>query len=345
MMFLYPQVFFFLIFLIPIIFITYFIEKKKQEKLNLFISNKVINKLSLTKKNRDLKIIYGIKSLTFLALLIALARPVGNQIKTEVENNGRDIIIAIDISNSMRAKDVTISGDYSDNNTSEDLTNLSRLEATKKVISKLLQKKENDRFSIIAFSDIAFPLLPFTEDNELLESYLNNLDFNYTSFGGTDISKAIEVGIKRLKTKDSKNGSIMIIFSDGEEHSHKSEILAKKSKEYKLKIITIGVGTIEGKKIPMGQDPMGNTYYQTHHGQEVITKLNDDSLKKIASITGGKYILLDNSDIVSNISNEIGKINKKVYKTSDYYEYEEWFFIFVFLSILLFMLPIFRRST
>lgn len=344
MTFLYPEYFFLIPLLIPVFLLTYYFEKKKLNNIKRFISNKILEKISIYTKEKNIIAFYIINFLSMLCIIVSISRPVGNQIKTEIENSGRDIIIAIDISNSMRAKDVTVSGAYSDNNTSEDLTNLSRLESTKKIIFKLLKKQESDRFSMIVFSDIAFPLLPFTEDKELLESYLKNLDFNYTSFGGTDISKAIEVGIKRLKSKDNKKESIMIIFSDGEEHSHKSELLAKKAKEYKLKIITIGVGKTEGKKIPMGQDAIGNTYYQTHHGQEVITKLNDNSLKKIAQITSGKYILLDNSDVVSSISTEINKINRKIYKTSDYYEYEELFPIFVGLSFLLFIIPIFRRN-
>lgn len=345
MTFLNPQVFFILLILIPIIFFSYVSENKNNKILDSFISNKILEKLSISSRHKNNLLFYIIRSLSFLFLIIAIARPVGNQIKTEVENKGRDIIIAIDISNSMRAKDVILSGSYSDTSSTEDIKDVSRFEATKKVLNYLLKKEKNDRFSLIAFSDIAFPLLPFTEDKDLLSSYINNLDFSYTSFGGTDLSKPIEVGIKRLKNKENKkNKNVMILFSDGEEHNNRAEKAAEKAKEAGLTIITVGLGSEQGAKIPMGQDPMGNTYYQTHHAREVISKLNDLSLKKIARITKGKYLFLDNTDIVSKLSYEIEKIEKSSYKALDYYEYEEWFSIFAFISLLLFILPVFRRS-
>jgi Ca-activated chloride channel family protein len=335
----------FFLYFIPLIILLFWLAKVELKKLLIrkesFISEIVLNKiihknLNQTTLKNNFSIILLLLVIT--SILIALARPLGKEISTEIEEKGRDIVIALDISDSMLAKDVTLSGSYSQDFSKADLVNISRFEAGKKIIKGLLKELETDRVSLVVFSDGAFTLLPLSNDYDLFNSILDNIDFNYTSGGGTDLGEAIKISMKRFSKMEKEDSKTILLLSDGEEQNQNSIKEAETAKKAGAKIITIGLGTTEGSKIPLGKDFYGKESYKTYMGEEVISKLNDKNLKEIAKKTGSYYFEVNNDNISEKLHNLIQEAKEKSYKTTKNTQYQEFFQIFILIALLLFFI-------
>ncbi|MBC7475950.1 MAG: VWA domain-containing protein, partial [Candidatus Sericytochromatia bacterium] len=332
-------------YLLPLLVVLYFIGitgiKDYIKRKHLFINTIASKKLDIkdnTKKKYTSIILWLI---IIFFLIIALARPQGKVTSSNIEESSNDIVIAFDISDSMKTTDANISGSYSDNAEIGDLNNLSRFEASKKIIKGFVKTLSNERISLVIFSDIAIPLFPLSNDYQDFNSYLNNLDFSYSSGGGTDIGNAIEISEKRFYEKNKSSAKIIILISDGEEQNKNAVEIAKKAKENNVIIYTIGVGSKKGSKIFLGRDPYGEPFYKTYLGQDVISQLNDKLLIDIAKITGGKYFEIKNEDISEQLFDSIEKIKSNNVRTKSNIQYEEFFQIFILLAIILIMFEIF----
>lgn len=332
------------LFLIPVLFfigisgIKNFIKRRNQ-----IINSGNFVKLGL-ENNTGEKFLSVFLWLAIITMtVIGLSRPIGGEIFTETEDNGKDIVIALDISDSMKARDVTLSGSYSEFGVRDDLKDLSRLEAAKKVIKGFVRNLEGDKVSLIAFADSAFPLFPMSNDYETFYSYLANVDYSYINEGGTDISNALNVAEKRFFNKEKSK--IIVIVSDGEEQNDKAIEKTKDLYKKGIKIITIGIGSRQGSKIYLGKSIYDENLYKTYLGQDVITKLNDQVLKDIAKQSDGKYLELGNENISDNISNFINnqKQNNTV-STKKIKVYDELFQGFTLIALLLIICEIaFKR--
>lgn len=283
--------------LISIFFIFYFIylvriyRIGKQIKVNL--------------KGVFLK--FFIRILFFSLLIISLIGPKFGIREEKVEVIGKDIMIAVDLSESMNANDIQPS----------------RIEKVKFEIKRIINEFDNDRLGIIMFSGEAFVQCPLTYDNNALNLFVETLNTDLVPNSGTDFGPPLELGLSKLKDESSEEkdikSKIIILFSDGEDFGDETEESIEKIKENSLKLFSIGIGTEEGSRI---KDNFGK-FKKDKEGNDVITKLNSSSLRETADKTGGKYYEISKnkneiSQMISDIKNIKGDvIDEKMSNVSD----------------------------
>lgn len=254
--------------------------------------------------------------LTAIALLIVmLARPqMGTKINQE-QRQGIEVIIALDISNSMKAEDVTPS----------------RLDKSKMLVENLVDNFTNDKVGLTVFAGDAFVQLPITSDYVSAKMFLQNIDPSLIAAQGTNLAEAIELSSKSF-TKQDKVGRAIIVITDGEDHEGGATEAAKEAKKNGMRVFVLGVGSPKGSPIPDGN----GGYMKDNTGQEVMSALNEDMCKQIASAGGGAYIHVDNNNIAQQqLDNEISKLQKGDILNVTYSEYDEQFQAVGILTILI----------
>lgn len=253
--------------------------------------------------------------LTAIALLIVmLARPqMGTKINQE-QRQGIEVIIALDISNSMKAEDVTPS----------------RLDKSKMLVENLVDNFTNDKVGLTVFAGDAFVQLPITSDYVSAKMFLQNIDPSLIAAQGTNLAEAIELSSKSF-TKQDKVGRAIIVITDGEDHEGGATEAAKEAKKNGMRVFVLGVGSPKGSPIPDGN----GGYMKDNTGQEVMSALNEDMCKQIASAGGGAYIHVDNNIAQQQLDNEIAKLQKGDILNVTYSEYDEQFQAVGILTILI----------
>lgn len=254
--------------------------------------------------------------LTAIALLIVmLARPqMGTKINQE-QRQGIEVIIALDISNSMQAEDVTPS----------------RLDKSKMLVENLVDNFTNDKVGLIVFAGDAFVQLPITSDYVSAKMFLQNIDPSLIATQGTNLAEAIELSSKSF-TKQDKVGRAIIVITDGEDHEGGAEDAAKEAQRNGMRVFVLGVGSPKGSLIPDGN----GGYMKDNTGQEVMSALNEAMCKQIAEAGGGAYIHVDNNNIAQQqLNNEIAKLQKGDILNVTYSEYDEQFQAVGILTILI----------
>lgn len=254
--------------------------------------------------------------LTAIALLIVmLARPqMGTKINQE-QRQGIEVIIALDISNSMKAEDVTPS----------------RLDKSKMLVENLVDNFTNDKVGLTVFAGDAFVQLPITSDYVSAKMFLQNIDPSLIAAQGTNLAEAIELSSKSF-TKQDKVGRAIIVITDGEDHEGGATEAAKEAKKNGMRVFVLGVGSPKGSPIPDGN----GGYMKDNTGQEVMSALNEDMCKQIASAGGGAYIHVDNNNIAQQqLDNKIAKLQKGDILNVTYSEYDEQFQAVGILTILI----------
>ena len=273
--------------LISIFFIFYFIYLVRIYKIGKQI------KVNL----RGVFIKFFIRILFFTLMIISLLGPNFGVREEKVEVIGKDIIIAVDLSESMNANDIQPT----------------RIEKVKFEIKRIINEFDNDRIGIIMFSGEAFVQCPLTYDRNALNLFVETLNTGLVPKSGTDFGPPLELGLSKLQDESSDGkdikSKIIILFSDGEDFGDNTEESIEKIKENSLKLFSVGIGTKEGSKI---KDDFGK-FKKDNEGKDVITKLNSSSLKETADKTGGKYYEISkNKNEISQMINEIKNIKGDV---------------------------------
>ena len=310
---------------IAVLLVAYFLvflwKKRKQKQ---FANANLLNKLSTERSTFKsiLKII--MIALGLSALIIALVNPkMGTKLKT-ISREGVDIVFALDVSKSMLAEDIAPS----------------RLAKAKQIISKTIDKLGSDRVGIIIYAGNAYPLLPITTDQAAAKMFLQNASPDMVSSHGTAINEALILA-KTYYDNDEQTNRFLVLISDGEDHSESGEIITKELTKEGIKVYTIGVGTAKGGPIKM---KVGNSflgYKKDRKGEVVITKLNNATLKQIASDGNGKYIYGNNTDTaVKTITDVLNNAQKKEFETKQFSDYKDQFQWFIALGLLLLILDL-----
>jgi Ca-activated chloride channel homolog len=259
-----------------------------------------------------------------LFLILGLVNPqIGSKLE-EVKREGSDIVICLDVSNSMKAED------FKPN----------RLEKAKQAIEKLIDKLNNDRIGIIVFAGEAYVQLPITTDYAAAKLFSENIDCDAVPVQGTVISSAIELAEKSFGTEEGKNKSIIII-SDGESHEDDAIATAHAAAEKGTVINTIGIGSPGGVPIPVYKNKMQMGFRKDKEGNTVVTKLNESALEEIASAGNGVYVKATQGEIgLLALQDRINKLGKKTFDSKIYTDYEDRFQIFIALSLLLLLIEV-----
>ncbi len=255
---------------------------------------------------------------TLVLLIVAAARPqIGAKLR-EVKSRGVEMMLVVDVSNSMLAED------FSPN----------RLSKTQYAIEQLMGGlRGQERIGLIAFAGEAKIELPITSDYRMAQAFTKRLSPNTVSVQGTDIGKAIELGV--LSFSGSENMSkVMILITDGEAHDNKALAAAEKAKQMGIKVFTIGIGTPEGAPIVIDGE-----YMKDSEGDMVVTKLGEEMLQQIAKSTDGAYVRATNQSIgLDEIVRSINAMEQKDLKTLQFEEYGELFKYLLITALVLLIL-------
>ncbi|RZV68312.1 MAG: VWA domain-containing protein, partial [Flavobacteriaceae bacterium] len=263
--------------------------------------------------------------LAFASLSIALVNPkVGTSLET-VKREGVDIVFAVDVSRSMLAEDIAPN----------------RLEKSKQLVTQIVNNLASDRVGIIAYAGTAFPQLPITTDYASAKMFLQNMNTEMLSSQGTAINEAIELA-KTYYNDEEQTNRVLIIISDGEDHSEAAAAVAEEASEEGIRIFTIGVGTTKGGPIPIKRNGIVLNYKKDNQGETVITKLDENTLKTIADEANGTYINGQNTnEVIEEISEILLKMDKKEFEAKQFADFKDQFQWFLGLAILLLFLDIF----
>ena len=255
--------------------------------------------------------------LAFAFFVIGLARPRTGARLAERKTRGAEIIVALDVSNSMLARD------YSPN----------RLERAKLSIARLTDRLQDDRIGLVIFAGTSFVQLPVTTDYVSAKMFLNSIDTGSIPVQGTAIGDAIRLSIKSFSAQSEKS-RVIIVISDGENHEDDAVAAAKQAAELGIKVYTIGVGSAEGQPIPMDGDLM-----KDREGNIVVTKLNEPMLRDIARAGGGAYIHAGGEEFGLNpIIQDIRKMEDEEFGSVVFEEYDEQYMYFFGVALLLFVI-------
>ena len=297
----------------------------KVRKQREFASSSLLNRLSPQKSvfKPVLKMIFVLLGLSFL--VIAMVNPkMGTQLKT-VKRQGVDIVFALDVSKSMLAEDIAPN----------------RLEKSKQIISKIIDKLGSDRVGIIVYAGNAYPLLPITTDHGAAKMFLQNASPEIVSSQGTAINEALQLA-KTFFDDDTQTNRFLFIISDGEDHEENSGKIAKEIVELGIRTYTIGVGSNKGSPIPIKLNGKFQGYKKDKKDEVVITKLNVETLKDIASNGDGKYIYGNKtSKTIEYVEELLLKADKKEFESKQFSDYKDQFQWFVGFGLLLLVLDVF----
>jgi Ca-activated chloride channel family protein len=318
----------YLLFILPVVvvlfvFNSYWKRKKQQEFGDLELITKLSPETSVFKPILKLVVLL----LALAGLIFGLVNPkIGTKMET-VKREGIDIVFAMDVSKSMLAEDVAPS----------------RLEKSKQIVSQIINQLGNDRIGIVAYAGSAFPVLPITTDYSVAKMFLQSMNTEMVSSQGTSLDDAIKLSSTYFDDK-SKTSKLLILISDGEDHSDGAQAAAEEANKQGMRIITIGIGTEKGGTIPLKKNGIVESYQRDNNGEVVVTKLNRASLETIAKTTKGGYINGNNTkDVLAYIKATLDKIQKTEFESTQMADFQsqfQWFlgFGFVLLFLDLFLL-------
>ena len=256
-------------------------------------------------------------SLAFFCFIVGLARPqMGAKLK-EHETKGAEIMICLDVSNSMLAED------YSP----------CRLDRAKLAISRVVDKLQGDRIGLIIFAGTSFVQLPITTDYISAKMFLSSINTESVPVQGTAIGDAILTAAKSFSAQSEKSRAIIVI-TDGENHEDDAVAAAKQAAELGIKVYTIGVGSFHGQPIPVNGELLKDS-----EGNIVVTRLDEGTLKKIAAEGNGAYVHAGGEEFgLGPIVDDIKKMEDEKYNSIVFEEYEEQYMYFFGAALLLFVL-------
>ncbi|WP_348668659.1 VWA domain-containing protein [uncultured Polaribacter sp.] len=320
----YNPEFLWLLLAIPIVAVWQFFVRKKDAALLTMPSIKGFKTTSFVSKLKPLLALLRLFALA--AVIIALARPRNVSVSKKTKTNrGIDIIMAIDVSASMLARDLKPN----------------RLEALKKVAIDFVDRRPNDRIGIVVYAGESFTQTPITSDKNIVKKTISELKWGQLD-GGTAIGMGLGSGVNRLKESSAKS-KVIILLTDGVNNAGNIDprTATELAKELKIKVYTIGIGTNGTADFPWSKDPRTGKLNFRKQQVEIDEKL----LQEIAQETEGKYFRATDNQSLKEIYDEIDALEKTKIEEFKYYNYQEKFRVFIFLSIGLLLLEFVLRNT
>ena len=311
-----------LLVLIPVFALVRFITFRNQKKkLRKFGDPKLLKELMPDVSRFRPSVKFWLLQATLALLIVMLARPqMGTKISQE-KRTGIETIIALDISNSMRAEDIVPS----------------RLDRSKMMVENLVDHFTNDKIGLIVFAGDAFVQLPITSDYVSAKMFLSSIDPSMMATQGTDIAAAIDMAMNSF-TQDEGIGKAIIVITDGENHESGALEAAEAAKKKGMRVYVLGVGSAQGAPIPI---PGTGDYMKDNTGNTVMSALNEDMCRQLAQAGGGAYIHVENNSAAQQqLDNELDKLSKKETSTTVYSDFDEQFQAFGILALLLLILEI-----
>ena len=317
--------FFWLFLLLPLAILWYVLKQNKQTaelKMSSLKGFKISN--SFLPKLRHL--LFAFRLLALILIIMGLARPQTVDVSTKTKTTrGIDIIIAIDVSASMLAKDLRPN----------------RLEALKSVAAEFINGRPNDRIGLVEYAGESYTKTPITSDKSIILKSLKSIEYNTIIEGGTAIGMGLATSVNRLKDSKAKS-KVIILLTDGVNNSGfiDPKMASDLAVEYGIKTYTIGLGTNGMALSPIAIKPNGTFQYG-----RVQVEIDEDLLKEIAEATGGRYFRATNNEKLKEIYKEINKLEKTDVEEFKFYNYEEKYRPLILLAGIFLMLELLLRFT
>ena len=309
---------------IPVFVIAYIIiTKRKQRQLMEFGDPELMAQL-MPDASKSRPIVKFTLLIVALALLIvAAARPQYGQQEKTVKRQGIEVMVALDISNSMLAEDVAPN----------------RLDRAKQMLSKMIDNMTDDKVGLVVFAGEAFTQLPITCDYVSAKMFLNTISPKLIPTQGTAIGAALQTAIRSFGIQESDAGRAIILITDGENHEDDATAVAKQAQELGIQVFVIGIGKPEGSPIPV---PGTNDYIKDRSGQVVVSRLNEEMCQEIAQAGKGAYVRCDNTNTAMRaLQQELDRIATTDLETTVYADYNEQYQSFLLIALLLLVIDCF----
>ena len=306
-----------LLFLVPLTLVGYWLLRLwAAHKLRRFGDKRTLRELMPERSGVRGWIKVSLFALAIGFVVLAIARPQTGSKLRSMETEGREIVLAVDVSNSMLAED----------------TEPSRMARTRHAIQQLTRHMKEDHVGIVAFADDVEVLLPITSDYKMAEAKLRSLSPALIANQGTDIGEALEVALLSFSNNTRTTRSrVIILITDGEAHDSMALEVAERAKQEGVMICCIGIGTPEGTALKID-----GKMIEDEEGKMVVTKLNEQLLNDIASATGGVYIRSTNSSFgLEEIVAELDKMETTQLTHRNFEEYDEEYMWFLGVALLL----------
>lgn len=318
--------------LIPLMVIVFiFIQRWKNKRLKQFANKSVIKRLMPNVSFKLPFIKFVLLLFAFVFLLLGLANLQYGTTTEQAKKEGVDLMIALDVSNSMMAEDLSPN----------------RLERAKRAIYQLIEKLENDRLGIIVFAGESYVQLPITTDYSSAKLFLETIGTDIVPTQGTAIGSAIDLAMESFDFETTTSKAIIVI-TDGENHEDDAISSAQKAVEMQVSVHAIGMGSEQGAPLPIYKMGKQVGFKTDNGGNTVVSKLDETMLKKIASAGNGTYVRATNANAgLGIIMDEVGKMEKKEFDSKVFKNYESRFQIFLLIALFLLMVEFFistRRS-
>lgn len=315
--------------LIPVlVVVTYYVYRygmqKSKDKAKLLGAVHMIKNAIKNTHPRQVYMSWLLITASVVALCIAIANPQWGYTESEAKVLASDIFIAIDISQSMNAKDVAPS----------------RLEKAKAIAEEIILAHKGDRIAIILFAGRAYMQMPLTADVGAALTNVRSINTSMAGTQGTDIASAIDIAQKNIKDKSAASRAI-IVMSDGEDHEEQAVSAAKSAIDNLLSVTTIAIGTVEGDMIPVDNENRED-FKRDENGNAFISKVNVDMLTGIAKAGGGQiYDYSDTKSIIDGLEKDLANLSKEVQQVKSMSQANSYYWIFALIGLLLILTQIY----
>jgi len=317
-----------LLLLIPVFFVIQaLVLKFRAKRLRRFGDQALVEKLMPSYSKAKVWLRLSLFAIAFMFFILDISRPQMGAILKEHKTRGAEVMVVLDVSNSMLAQD------YSPN----------RLERAKLAISRMVDKLRDDRIGLIVFAGNSFVQLPITTDYVSAKMFLSSISTESVPIQGTAMGEAISTALRSFSAQSDKSRAIIVI-TDGENHEDDPVAAARQAAELGVRVFTIGVGSPQGTMIPMGD----GQYLEDREGNPVVTRLDDKVLQDVAEAGKGLYVHAGNREFgLDPIIEEISRMDDEEYNSIVFEEYDELYMYFLavaFFFLVLEMLIGDRRS-
>lgn len=311
---------------IPVLIVLFVVYARwRKQKLKLYAEKSLFMQMVPDFSPKKAGVKFTLFLVGYAFVIAALTDPqIGSKLE-EVKREGVEIMLCIDLSNSMNAEDLTPS----------------RIERAKRGISQLIDKIKSDRIGIIVFAGESFVQLPITTDYSAAKLFLNTINTDLISTQGTAIGSAISLAMESFDEKSPAAKSIIVI-TDGENHEDNAIEMAEEAHAKNITVHTIGMGTVKGAPIPLYRNGQLSGYRKDNQGNSVVTKLNEEMLQQIAEAGHGTYYRASNADSgLEYILNEISKMPKVEFGSKMFTDYESRYQYFIGFALLILLFDLF----
>ncbi len=317
-----------LLLLIPVFFVIQaLVLKFRAKRIRRFGDQALVEKLMPSYSKAKVWLRLSLFAIAFMFFILGISRPQMGAILKEHKTRGAEVMVVLDVSNSMLAQD------YSPN----------RLERAKLAISRMVDKLRDDRIGLIVFAGNSFVQLPITTDYVSAKMFLSSISTESVPIQGTAMGEAISTALRSFSAQSDKSRAIIVI-TDGENHEDDPVAAARQAAELGVRVFTIGVGSPQGTMIPMGD----GQYLEDREGNPVVTRLDEKVLQDVAEAGKGLYVHAGNREFgLDPIIEEISRMDDEEYNSIVFEEYDELYMYFLavaFFFLVLEMLIGDRRS-